>query len=162
MDLRTTSNNWPTPTSRDEKDGACEAQDVPTNALLGREAARWPTPSAMDSLGSRNATSSRPEDSAHHSGTTLTDAALTFPSSLPAQGLGTMREAAGSSLSIETLPDGSKCLRKGPTSRRRLNPLFVEWLMGWPLGHTGYAALETASWFSKVRSHFESFCEGRV
>jgi len=26
-----------------------------------------------------------------------------------------------------------------------LNPLFVEWLMGWPIGWTDFAPLETAS-----------------
>ena len=117
--------DWPTPTTRDEKDGACETQDVETNAMLGRASVRWPT------------------------------------SSLPAPARGPMREAVDSSLSIETLPDGSRCLMKGPTSLRRLNPLFVERLMGWPEGWTAYAPVETASWWSRVRSHLSSFCEGQ-
>lgn len=36
----------------------------------------------------------------------------------------------------------------GPTSspdRRRLNPLFVEWLMGWPEGLSGFDTAGTAS-----------------
>jgi hypothetical protein len=37
---------WGTPTARDWKDGACADADVPTNGLLGRMAARWPTPAA--------------------------------------------------------------------------------------------------------------------
>ena len=44
----------------------------------------------------------------------------------------------------------------GPTSspeRRTLNPLFVEWLMGWPIGWTGSAPVETASshWWQAMR-----------
>lgn len=40
---------WATPTSRDWKDGACSAANVPTNALLGRQAVRglWATPTAQ-------------------------------------------------------------------------------------------------------------------
>jgi hypothetical protein len=39
--------HWITPhgmSNRDAKDGDCRNADVPTNSLLGREAARWPTP----------------------------------------------------------------------------------------------------------------------
>lgn len=35
-------------------------------------------------------------------------------------------------------------LRKGVWRRRRLNPLFVEWLMGWPAGHALCACSGTA------------------
>ena len=40
---------WPTPTTRDQKDGS-EQKNVPLNALLGRVAwlAGWPTPRAVD------------------------------------------------------------------------------------------------------------------
>ena len=44
---------------------------------------------------------------------------------------------------------GGKCLPSAPNSRRQLNPLFVEWLMGWPenwtsLAPTAYTFSETA------------------
>lgn len=39
---------WATPTSRDEKDGACADADVPVNALLGRQAVRAFLPSHPD------------------------------------------------------------------------------------------------------------------
>lgn len=50
--LRTSDSDcigWPTPTTRDHKDGA-ECPNVPINALLGRAAwlAGWPTPTARD------------------------------------------------------------------------------------------------------------------
>ena len=46
----TGSTGWPTPTTRDWKDGASMHADVPLNALLGRVAwlAGWPTPSAQE------------------------------------------------------------------------------------------------------------------
>jgi hypothetical protein len=45
---------WPTPTTRDWKDGA-ECLNVPVNALLGRAvwAAGWPTPRANDGTGDK-------------------------------------------------------------------------------------------------------------
>ena len=37
----------------------------------------------------------------------------------------------------------------------RLNPLWVEWLMGWPIGHTGLEPLETARYREWLRWHGE-------
>lgn len=37
---------WPTATTREWKDGACQDANVPDNALLGRVCARWPAPDA--------------------------------------------------------------------------------------------------------------------
>lgn len=68
---------WPTPTTRDHKDGA-ECANVPLNALLGRVAwlAGWPTPVVNDSSNTRNATANRsPDAKPAHSGMTLLDAA---------------------------------------------------------------------------------------
>lgn len=48
------------------------------------------------------------------------------------------------------------------TSARRLNPDFVDWLMGLPPGWTDYAPLETASYLSKVRSLLHSFLGGHA
>lgn len=42
--LDTLAKHWATPTARDWKDGACAEANVLTNGLLGREAARWATP----------------------------------------------------------------------------------------------------------------------
>jgi len=39
---------WPTPTSRDWKDGACQSADVESNALLGRVALEGTTAGALN------------------------------------------------------------------------------------------------------------------
>lgn len=65
----------------------------------------WPTATEQDAAGARNETATRPQSSSHHSGTTLTDAVLK-----------------------SEVKDG-----KISTSLR-LNPRFVEWLMGFPTG----------------------------
>lgn len=41
----------------------------------------------------------------------------------------------------------------GQESPRRLNPQFVEWLMGWPIGWTGCGVLEMESFQSWRRKH---------
>lgn len=84
----------------------------------------WPTATVGDSRNSRNATSSRPETTMHHTGVTLSEAVLT----------------------AEEVSDGKM------TSKRRLNPNFVEWLMGWPIGWTVCEFSATESCPSKPRS----------
>lgn len=45
---------------------------------------------------------------------------------------------------------------------RRLNPDFVDWLMGLPPGWTDYAPLETASYLSRVRSLLRFYSGGHA
>lgn len=98
---------WPTPTSRDWKDGSAQScMNVPVNGLLVRAVHQWPTPTAT--LG--------------------TNGGLVTP----AKGKegGTLIEA----VSLDPLqPSGS------------LNPKWVEWLMGFPLGWTALEPSETPS-----------------
>ena len=59
-------------------------------------------------------------------------------------------------------PPGQESSSTGPTSPRRLNPAFVEWLMGWPTGWTiaessASSAAETALWRRKLLRHLSSF-----
>jgi hypothetical protein len=39
------------------------------------------------------------------------------------------------------------------TPPMRLNPEWVEWLMGWPIGHTGLKPLETGKYQEWLRQH---------
>ena len=92
---------WPTPTSRDYKDGsAISCANVPDNGLLGRVVHKFPTPTVGDSKNARNSTATRHKlpPTGVHAGDTLTDAVVPIGGSL--------------------------------------NPTWVEWLMGYPLGWT--------------------------
>lgn len=157
--------NWPTPQATDEKRDRCSdewiaktmarencSQELAHDARLWPSAAAWPTPIAGDAHLSSNpeAAASR-LDEGKVTLSRLVETAWPSTCSRPAPAGGVTSEAVGSSLSIETLPDGSKCLRLGPTSRRRLNPLFVEWLCGLPHGWTAYEPVEIRSWLSKAR-----------
>lgn len=55
---------------------------------------------------------------------------------------------------LRTPTPGAPSSPAGPTSRRRLNPLFVEWLMGWPTGWTACEPLGTewSRWWLLSRS----------
>jgi hypothetical protein len=55
-------------------------------------------------------------------------------------------------LDLPTPTPGEQSSSDGPNSRR-LNPNFVEWLMGWPPGWSACEPLETASFRSWQRVH---------
>lgn len=43
---------------------------------------------------------------------------------------------------------------------KRLNPLFVEWMMCWPTGWTGFGPVEMESWLSKARRRLSRLLGG--
>ena len=126
--------SWVTPTARDEKDrGHAQIERVDAGpAALGRQVLVWPTMTASDA-------SSR---MIHGRGDLKLDgAARMFPTPTSADGERTSTEymrgnptlqGVASPLAQMTSKSGHTCSQKC----RRLNPLFVEWLMGWPGGWT--------------------------
>ena len=58
---------------------------------------------------------------------------------------------------------GPESSSSGPTSPRRLNPAFTEWLMGWPTGWTiavpsASSAAGTALWRHRLHLHLSALC----
>ena len=58
---------------------------------------------------------------------------------------------------------GQASSSSGPTSPRRLNPAFTEWLMGWPTGWTiaapsASSAAATALWRHRLHLHLSALC----
>jgi hypothetical protein len=49
---------------------------------------------------------------------------------------------------------------KSAETRRRLNPRFVEWLMGWPIGWTSFEHAETglSAWLLLMRGELSTLC----
>jgi len=110
---------WPTPTSRDWKDGSAQAcANVPTNALLGRVVHQWPTPHANCSTG--------PGRQGRDGGDNLQTAVAMFPTP-------TANRRDGLQSHGVNVVTGS------------LNPTWVEWLMGFPLGWTDLGRSATPS-----------------
>ena len=73
----------------------------------------WPTPVAKDAQGARNATSVRQPGSKHNDGRTLTDAVI-----------------LSGDATLEETEKGNRVVGGA------LNPRWVEWLMGFPVGWT--------------------------
>ena len=132
---------WATPVARDYRSDESQKTDEELYGKKGKPLPRqiigWPSPTAADS--------ERQSTGYMRGNPTLLGA------SLQAQ---------------ETSTDGSASSPSDPTSRRRrkLNPLFVEWLMGWPIGWTSLAPLGSGSrateWFRSRRHLLGALCGG--
>jgi len=116
--LRSQAVTWPTPTTRDWKDTG-SLENVPQNCLLGRVAAQWMTPRIVAGAYTRD--NGNPDSEC----LTLEGQAI-LASSLPDHPISTVGEESSH-------------------IRRTLNPLFVEWLMGWPPGWTSLGLTPPAS-----------------
>lgn len=117
---------WPTPSARDWKSGETSDETAERNARpLSEVVTRWPTPRAPDGVkGGPNQRGSKGDP-------TLPSAVIAFQRSRPD-------------------PTSSTDGPKSSPSGRILNPLFVEWLMGFPIGSTVLDASVTQS-FRKSR-----------
>ena len=110
----------------------------------------WPTPTAGDSKsgGSRNL-----ENSKAHAGVSLTDMVLFGNSKTPRRH--SPRAPKTETPGLESSQSDPTLLRRWPTPKAKLNPAFVDWMMGWPVGWTiarsGFDALGMASWRFRLR-----------
>lgn len=109
---------WMTPRASDAEHGGPEQRDSSGNAALPSQASNWSSPTTADSQGSSGG---RVRKSSLRN-----EARKSLASILPDR-------------PISTDGDGSSHIR------RTLNPLFVEWLMGWPRGWTCLALTPPAS-----------------
>jgi hypothetical protein len=155
------SSVWPTPVAHDDgktpeahmrmkrnMPGGPRYKPTSLNVMVkGVEQGIWPTPTAADAKGSRRNTA-RTEDWTSREGVTLTDATRLWPTPTVRDSQ-TVRKAMRGDGSFakgnekirplvvqawETNHDGK------PTQPTGLNPSWVEWLMGFPVGWTDLEA----------------------
>lgn len=121
----------------------------------------WPTPR---SSASENRTTKHAPSHGHGHGATLAATAAMWQTPVvPGGGQLCRGGARKGELLLEgqaarfRLPQMTQ-MGGGPRSKstRRLNPLFVEWLMGWPIGWTVSAHVETESFRSWRRKHLSA------
>jgi len=103
---------------------------------------RFPTPTAGDAKSTRNATANRsnPDSKRHHSGVTLTDFVTMEQFKTPTEsdakhGQGSVGRSASLCSQVNEQSGG----------RGALNPTWVEWLMGFPIGWTALPPSATPS-----------------
>ena len=151
--------NWQTPVADDAPDrekGKINSRGEPK---LSAQALQWPTPAARDHKGENS-----PDHLANGTGRLHLDQlpnAVAFLFSRPAPAI----ETHGPTLSqlrpiwhplraSVTASHGRATWRRLTKGRkRRLNPGFVEWLMGWPAGHAlcDCSGMEFARWQRRMR-----------
>jgi hypothetical protein len=132
---------WHTPSSTDHKGAARPGQrlnQLAEDAEVGF-ATTWATPTTAIERGTTARASKGARD--------LRNDSREFPTGLPAETIST---------------PGAPCSSAGPGSRqlsarRKLNPSFVEWLMGLPRGMTGCGPVEMESFLSSQRRLLSSY-----
>ena len=152
--------NWSTPKATDgAKGGPRQSYGSGGTPPLPAQAAQWPTPAAQNWKGSSEASITRADgksrmDLLHYR------AELGFTRPAPPTLLGGPRSSPHAPISRPLWASMiashgrvvSRRILKG-RSRRRLNPLFVGWLMGWPIGHAlcACSATEFTLWQRHMR-----------
>ncbi len=142
--------SWSTPKATDgAKGGPGQSYGSGGTPPLPAQAAQWPTPAAQNWKGSSKASITRTDgksrmDILHY----RAEQGFTRPAPpITRDGRRSSRHAPISrplwaSMIASHGRAVSRRILKG-RSRRRLNPLFVGWLMGWPIGHALCACSET-------------------
>jgi len=144
--LQVQAKMWTTPQAHDVT--ARGSGQKPTskagNACLARDAMNWPTPASRDHKGENGAAHltngtgrlhlDQPPNFVAHCFTPPAQRIWTtgVPPSIWRPISRRLLRSATSQVSQVSL---RRWLRQGTWRKRRLNPLFVEWLMGWPPGH---------------------------
>ncbi len=171
--------HWTTPQAHDvtERGRGQKPTAKAGNACLARDARTWPTPNSRDHKGA--------DLESRHGGASLSHFAesgerihwQTPQTPQTPRGGGAARsgergteallpgQASRFSLPVPVISTAGAALSRTDLStaeRRRLNPAFVCWLMGWPWWWTraepiSFGARETALWRSRLRSLLWSF-----
>lgn len=133
---------WPTPSVADLTGGHANwGGDRQDEMLLPGQArelsAMWATPAARDVKGANGAAHMESRERPHED-QLANQAIWAFPPSPQAEPI---------------TPHGGESSPSAPTSRRRLNPVFTEWLMGWPLGWTDLDSPLPGTELSRWRRH---------
>jgi len=150
---------WQTPVADDQMDrlrGKINSRGEPK---LSAQALQWPTPAAQNWKGSSEASITRADgksrmDILHYraeQGFTRPVPAITPHGPRPSSHAPISRPLWASMIASHGRVVSRRIL-KG-RSRRRLNPLFVGWLMGWPIGHAlcACSATEFILWQQHMR-----------
>lgn len=156
---------WPTPTvcgNYNRKGASKNSGDGLATAVK-----KWPTPTAMDAAGfcgkpdkgRKGPNSGRTltgkalemEGRGPHAITWATPTARDYRSGMSKEALTRRQEESNRGVNL------SEQMQRVDGNNGKLNPPWVEWLMGWPLGWTGCEPLETDKCHNATLKHGEGF-----
>jgi hypothetical protein len=117
----------------------------------------WPTPNACKASNDVNLNCSR-DGRAKPNKLGWAVAARTWPTPVASMSKGgspaSLTRKSGADRSNDRLDHAVMASGGG-----QLNPNWVEWLMGWPIGHTGLKPLETGKYQEWLRQHSPRFLD---
>ena len=152
--------NWSTPKATDgAKGGPGQSYGSGGMPPLPAQAAQWPTPAAQNWKGSSEASVSRADgksrmDILHYRAEQgfIRPAPAIMPDGRRCSNHALISRPLWVSMIASHGRVVSRRILKG-RARRRLNPLFVGWLMGWPIGHAlcACSATEFIHWQQHTR-----------
>jgi len=181
IDLNSQAAKWATPD--------CNTSTY-SNGKMGpnirEQAAAWPTPRTTDTnqgrgsvlIGSAYYRPSKALSAGELVGANLADVAQMWPTPMASDDghkvtinsnqaglIGASHQFMERQFSPQAQPTqpGPESSSSGPTSPRRLNPAFTEWLMGWPTGWTiaapsASSAAGTALWRHRLHLRLSALC----
>jgi hypothetical protein len=152
--------NWSTPKATDgAKGGPGQSYGSGGTPPLPAQAAQWPTPAVQNWKGSSEASITRADGRSRmdilncraEQGFTRPDPAITPLGLRPSHHAPISRPLWASMIASHGRVVSRRILKA--RARRRLNPLFVGWLMGWPIGHAlcACSATEFTLWQQRMR-----------
>ena len=140
---------WPTVTcdSATERKGRYAQGGMPLTAAVSQ----WPTPTVCGNYNRKGASASSGDGLAtavtRRTWPTATATATASKGWSPNHNRAMTDDRLDYSVERESFQIGQQ------TPPMRLNPEWVEWLMGWPIGHTGLKPLETGKYQEWLRQH---------
>lgn len=125
-------------------DGECWEQSTSAHRTIENVSGLWPTPTVCGNYNRKGASKT--------SGDGLATAVRMWPTPL-ARDCRTVRGGARSVNALGTEPLITEVAKAEGATDGALNPDWVEWLMGWPIGWTGSAPLEMDKFQQWSRQH---------
>ena len=134
----TGSGLWPTPLATDGSNGGPNQRGGKGDMRLSSAVALWPTPRSNDAEKRGNFDLDNPRNG-------LAAAAKRFPTPTKSdyKGSGPQMLRSDGKIRGDRLDYATERNQDGSPVGGQLNPTWVEWLMGWPLGWTDLRPLET-------------------
>jgi hypothetical protein len=147
MGLEAQVKSWASPKASDPEKAGPNMRGSKGDIPLPGQAAQWPGPQARDFKGVNQ------ESPLDHNARPLNEVASHF---LPPSYLD--RPIAAGSMSSTAGPNSNQ-----PSVQRKLNPIFVEALMRWPTGLSGFERLEMAwtQWWLLMPTYLSELCSPR-